>query len=289
MAHAAIPFTHQGGFTGEGITNIIRSAVDHASDFEQLRFMQQSLKAENDRLQLLLDLATQFAPDMELQQLLRTASATIRRMMQCDLIAIHLPDKENSSLRLFTLDTCNDGDRGVRQGDNSGEAASEAFRTKKLILTREGTGYLMPLLRRSRILGVLELNRRKKLLPREIDFLKQIADQIATAIENALAYAEVRQLKEQFSRETLYLEDEIRSEQGFEEIIGRSPGIRAVLRNIELVAHGFDCPDLRRDWYGEGTDRTSHSRAQPAQFKSIRKAELRCNTNGPARERTFRP
>ena len=236
MAHAAIAFTDPAGFTGQSITSIICPPVDHASNFEQLRFMQEDLKAEKDRLQLLLDLVAQFAPDMELRQLLRTASATIRHMMQCDLIAIHLPDKENSSLRLFTLDTCNDGDRGVRQGDNSGEAASEAFRTKRLILTREGTGYLMPLLRRSRILGVLELNRRKKLLPREIDFLKQIADQIATAIENALAYAEVRQLKEQFSKETLYLEDEIRSEQGFEEIIGRSSGVRAVLRSIELVA-----------------------------------------------------
>lgn len=165
MAHAAIAFTDPAGFTGQSITSIICPPVDHASNFEQLRFMQEDLKAEKDRLQLLLDLVAQFAPDMELRQLLRTASATIRHMMQCDLIAIHLPDKENSSLRLFTLDTCNDGDRGVRQGDNSGEAASEAFRTKRLILTREGTGYLMPLLRRSRILGVLELNRRKKLLP----------------------------------------------------------------------------------------------------------------------------
>jgi formate hydrogenlyase transcriptional activator len=94
----------------------------------------------------------------------------------------------------------------------------------------------MPLLRRSRILGVLELNWRKELLPREIDFLKQIADQVAIAIENAFSYAEARQLKEQLSRENLYREDEIQSEQGFEEIVGRSSGIRAVLRNIELVA-----------------------------------------------------
>src|SRR6185312_17068256 len=36
--------------------------------------------------------------------------------------------------------------------------------------------------------------------------------------------------------ETLYRGDEIQSEQGFEEIVGRSSGIRAVLRNIELVA-----------------------------------------------------
>ena len=236
MAHTAIAFTDQAGFTGESITNIICPAVDHASNFEPLRFMQEDLKAEKDRLQLLLDLAAHFAPDMELRQLLRTASATIRRMTQCDLIAIHLPDKENSSLGLFTLDTCNDGDQSLRQGDNSGEAACEAFRTKRLMLTREGTGYLMPLLGRSRILGVLELNWRRELLPRKIDFLNQIADQVAIAIENAFAYAEVRQLKEQLSREKLYLEDEIRSEQGFEEIIGRSSAIRAVLRNIELVA-----------------------------------------------------
>ncbi len=71
---------------------------------------------------------------------------------------------------------------------------------------------------------------------REVDFIEQIANQLAVAIENALAYAEIKQLREQLSREKLYLEDEIRSEQGFEEIIGRSSRIRAVLRNIELVA-----------------------------------------------------
>jgi formate hydrogenlyase transcriptional activator len=236
MAHAVIPFTDQRSFAGESIANIIYPTVDHASNFEKLRFMQEGLNAEKNRLQLLLDLVSQFAPDTELRQLLRTASAKIRRVTQCDLIAIHLPDEENGSLRLFTLDTCKDRHQTVRQGDNSGEAGCEAFRTKRPMLTREGRGYLMPLLRRSRPLGVMELNWRKELLPREIDFLKQIADQVAIAIENALACAEVKQLKEQLSREKLYLEDEIRSEQGFEDIIGRSSGIRAVLRSIELVA-----------------------------------------------------
>ena len=236
MAHAVIPFTDQGSFTRESITNIICPSGGHASNFEQLRFVQEGLKTEKDRLQLLLDLAAQFAPDMELWQFLRTASATIRRMTQCDLIAIHLPDQEHGLLRLFALDTWKDGDQMVCEGDNSGEAACEVFRTKRLMHTREGTGYLIPLLRHSRTLGVLEFNWRGKLLPLEIDFLKQIAGQVAIAIANAFAYAEVRQLKEQLSREKLYLEDEIRSEQGFEDIIGRSSGIRAVLRSIELVA-----------------------------------------------------
>jgi formate hydrogenlyase transcriptional activator len=236
MAQAAIAFTDRGGLTGEGITNIICPPVDHASKFEQLRFMQEDLKAEKDRLQLLLNLTTQVSPDVELRQFLRTASASIRHMTQCAVVAFHLPDKENSSLRLFTVDTCNDGSQAVRQDDDSGEAACEAFRTKRLMLTREGSGYLMPLLRRGRILGILELNWRKELLPRELGFLKQIADQVAIAIDNACAHAEVKQLKEQLSREKLYGEDEIRGEQGFEEIVGRSSAIRAVLRNIELVA-----------------------------------------------------
>src|SRR6202035_5449710 len=64
----------------------------------------------------------------------------------------------------------------------------------------------------------------------------QIAGQVAIAIENALAYGEIKALKDQLAREKLYLEDEIRSERGFEEIIGRSAAIRAVLRKIETVA-----------------------------------------------------
>jgi formate hydrogenlyase transcriptional activator len=236
MAHAAIAFTDQGTSITERAKNITSPAVEHASHFEHLRFMREDLKAEKDGLQLLLNLTTQVSPDVELRQLLRTASATIHHITQCAGVAFHFPDKENNSLRLFTLDTCNDGNQAVRQGDNSCEAACEAFRTKRLMLTREGAGYVMPLLRGSRILGVLELNWREELFPREIDSLKQIADQVAITIENALAYAEVRQLKEQLSREKLYVEDEIRSEQGFEEIVGRSSRIRAVLRDIELVA-----------------------------------------------------
>lgn len=236
MADAAIAFTDQGGFTVDSIASIMCPAVDHASKFEELRFKQEDLEAEKDRLQLLLNLNTQLSPDVEFGQLLRTASATICHITECAVVAFHLPDKENSSLRVFAVDACKNGNQAGPQGNHSGEAACEVFRTKRLMLTRQGTGYLMPLLRCSRILGVLELNWQSTFPPQQIGFLKQVADQVAIAIENAFAYAEVRHLKEQLSREKLYREDEIRSEQGFEGIIGRSSGIRAVLRNVELVA-----------------------------------------------------
>ena len=142
---------------------------------------------------------------------------------------------------------------------------------------------------RSRTLGVMELNWRKELLPREIDFLKQIADQVAIAIENAFAYAEVRQLKEQISRK-LYLEDEIRSEQGFEEIIGRSSGIRAVLRSIELVAP-TDATVLIYGETGTGKEliaRAIHERS-PRSSKPFVKLNCAAIPTGLLESELFRP
>jgi formate hydrogenlyase transcriptional activator len=58
----------------------------------------------------------------------------------------------------------------------------------------------------------------------------QGANQIAIAVENALAYGEIRALKDTLAQEKLYLEDEIRSERNFEDIIGKSAALRRVLR-----------------------------------------------------------
>jgi hypothetical protein len=107
MAHAAIAFTDQGTSTTERAKNIISPAVEHASHFEHLRFMREGLKAEKDRLQLLLNLTTQVSPDVELRQLLRTASATIHHITQCAVVAFHFPDKKiaHCDSSRFTLAT----------------------------------------------------------------------------------------------------------------------------------------------------------------------------------------
>jgi len=219
------------------------SAAADVTSFEYaLTRTQGVLKAEKDRLQLFLDLTSQIAANLELRHLLRTASAIIRRIVQCDAVAVHLPDKEGSALRLFASDShertsMDEGDDEGHQG-NGGEEIYEVFRSRKPIVSRESTGCVLPLISRDRVRGVLVLDRPKEqvFLQQEIDFVKQIANQVAIAIENAVAYAEIKDLKEQLSREKLYLEDEIRSEQGFEGIIGRSAAIRAVLRKIETVA-----------------------------------------------------
>jgi formate hydrogenlyase transcriptional activator len=225
------------------VTDVIATAMDNATNFNSLRRIQDDLKAEKGRLQLLLDLSGQIVSNLEVHQLLSTMSAMVRRMIQCDAVVLHLPDQETSSLRLFAIDrhepASKDEDSGGRvEGSTSGEEVYEVFRSRKTTLSRDNAGFVLPLISRDRVLGVMELNQQKEevLLHQDIEFISQIADQVALTIDNAQAFAEVKELKEQVSREKLYLEGEIRSEQGFEEIIGRSSAIRAVLQKIETVA-----------------------------------------------------
>ena len=54
-----------------------------------------------------------------------------------------------------------------------------------------------------------------------------MAAQAAIAIENATAFQEIAQLKDHLAEEKLYLEDEIRTERNFGEIVGDEPALRA--------------------------------------------------------------
>jgi formate hydrogenlyase transcriptional activator len=70
----------------------------------------------------------------------------------------------------------------------------------------------------------------------DLDFLGRVAKQVAVAFENALAFDCIEKLKERLEKEKVYLEEEIRSENNFEEIVGENAGLRRVLKEIETVA-----------------------------------------------------
>src|SRR5437899_42551 len=100
------------------------------------------------------------------------------------------------------------------------------------------TGCLLPLVSRNRVLGLLGLGRREEnaFSQADIGFLKQVASQIAIAVENALEYGQITEAKERLAEQKFYLEDEIRLEHNFEEIIGNSPRLKAVLESVRIVA-----------------------------------------------------
>jgi formate hydrogenlyase transcriptional activator len=100
------------------------------------------------------------------------------------------------------------------------------------------SGCWLPLINRERVLGTLNvLSRREAAFTQEdLELLRQMANQVAIAVDNALAVREIAELKDKLAEEKLYLEDEIRSEYNFEEIIGESAVWKQVLEQVETVA-----------------------------------------------------
>jgi len=96
----------------------------------------------------------------------------------------------------------------------------------------------VPLISRNRVLGILGVARREENTfdEKEVGFLTQVANQVATGVENALAFGEIAELKNKLAQEKLYLENEIWGEMDFDGIVGQSPALRHVLELVETVA-----------------------------------------------------
>ena len=206
-----------------------------------------------ERLQLLLDLTNRVASHLNLREVLREISAQIRAVMQCDGVGIGLPNRDNGRLRIYVLDYPN-APAGLEEDYEPDEDSPVAvvFRSREpSILTGEDIKRLplaakhgiqstahVPLIGRGGVAGVLTLGtqRENDFSADDLPFLTQVARQVALAIENAVAYGDVSDQKEKLKLEKLYLEDELRSEGNFDEIVGRSESLRRVLDQIATVA-----------------------------------------------------
>jgi len=226
---------------------------------EQLQSTQAELQGEKDRLKLLLDLNNSMVSKLELRDLLRVISASVRRMMMCDAVAVNLPDLETGELKLYALDF--PGAKGfLREGmlRPPGSLPARVFNTGQPLTFSLQNGTLpnpeadvnlyreeglqsfcwLPLISHDRGLGVLGLSRlaATPFSQGDLHFLMQVVSQVAIAVENALAYGQISELTDKLAQEKLYLEDEIRTEANFEEIVGKSQALHRVLKLVETVA-----------------------------------------------------
>lgn len=99
---------------------------------------------------------------------------------------------------------------------------------------RSFAGY--PLMFRGELLGVIAMFGRRPLSDDEFERLAVFAHEAAVAIKNAQLFEEVQRLKNRLQAENLYLREEIELQHQFEEIIGDSSAMKAVLRQVEQVA-----------------------------------------------------
>ena len=227
---------------------------------------EQALRRERDRLRLLLEISNSMTSRLDLRHLVEVLSTNLLSVTRCDFCALVLPDAESRELRITTL--YNPESRGFLcdgtiipiRGSSCGKAFSsgktqhfnsledirddpESFGNSAghLLFQRvasEGlvSGCDLPLIGRSGVLGVLAALKRSEngFSEEDVQFLEQVAAQVAIAVENALSYGTAIKDRDQQSRQRIYLEEEIRSE--FGAIIGDSPALNASLHLVSVVA-----------------------------------------------------
>src|SRR5467141_4121054 len=233
----------------------IALAFDNALLFDAAQASQQQLLKKNERVGLLLELTNHVVSNLEFRDVLRAVVASTRRVMGCDGVGICLPDTDNISLRIYAMDFPLK-DESVHEESLvpiDEDVAGTVFRTGKLwcgsiqearrlgmkytLHAEVGTLCILPLVSRGRVLGTFGVVKyQENAFAGDCAFLSQIANQVAIAVENACAFGEIRELQDQLSKEKLYLEDEIRTEMNFAQIIGNSASLRRVLKNVETVA-----------------------------------------------------
>src|SRR3989441_943745 len=227
------------------VADQIALAMDDAINF-------QASQRAQERLELLLDLTNRVVSTLDFRDLLRVISANVRRVMQCDGVCVVLPDAEDGRLRIYALDfpgSSNDVYEGLEvdktldgQVFRTGEPIVAGVQELANVPVARELGIKsvchLPLTSRNRVLGVLAVGsfRENAFSQDDVTFLTQFARQVAIAVDNAIAYGQISALKDQLAQEKLYLEDEIRSELNFEEIVGKSVALRRVLTLIETVA-----------------------------------------------------
>ncbi len=213
---------------------------------------------ERDRLQLLFDLTNALVSKLSPDELFSAISEQLHKVVSFDVVALTLLDRKTGELLLsgFRKDDNFRWEFDRTRGRPDGTPTAEALATGKPVLTEKAdferfpsplckkmvdagirSSCSIPLKSPNTTLGTLELARTSgsRFHEEDVELLVQVARQIAVALENSLAYRELAEMKEKLAHEKLYLEDEIRLDRHFGEMLGESPAFQSVLKNIQIV------------------------------------------------------
>jgi len=218
----------------------------------------QDLAHDRDQLRLLLEVSESIASHRDLEELFRDLAQRLPQIVPFDYINAVLHEPARDVMRLWLLVTTTpstispglelpvDESPGglvwkTQQPLTVNDVTQERRFPRLMAMLRENgvqSFCVVPLTTAQRRLGAMGFGslQRRTYLEAELNFMQQVAKQIAVAVENALGYKQIAELKERLSKEKLYLEEEIRTEYNFEEIIGESTTLKKVLKQVEVVA-----------------------------------------------------
>jgi len=210
----------------------------------------------------LLEVTNALVSNLDVRQLLSAMAACLRQVKPFDYATLALYDEQTKTLRVQALESAAGAGSDSSAPDQAvvsleSSPAGWAYTTRKPLLLKGlpnekwpfevpasradmalKSGCWIPLVGREGVLGTLNIfsRRAENFTDHDVSLLTQIASQVAVALDNALAYRRISELNERLAKQNLYLEDELKTEFNFEEIIGQSKAIKRVLNQIETVA-----------------------------------------------------
>jgi formate hydrogenlyase transcriptional activator len=238
-------------------------AVDNVLHDASAQSAQEQLIHERDRMRLLLEVNNAVVSHLDLNDLFTAVSACLRKVIKHDSSGLVLCDQKARRYRVHVLHFATNEsfiEEGRIESDGCSKSpAAIAVTTRKPAvffeedlknlcpespaarhLVAEGVKAFcsVPLFSHDRTLGALTVGRHSEdtFSPKDIDLLSEVTKQIAIAVENAQAYREITELKDELAKEKLYLEEEVRTEYSFAEIVGHSETLTRTLKAVETVA-----------------------------------------------------
>jgi formate hydrogenlyase transcriptional activator len=217
------------------------------------------LAPQAERLRLLLDVSATLATHRDLHRLLQEISTALQRLIKHDYSSLSLYDPNLRQFRLYALDFPEGSGLIKEQVIFSAEGSPhvQVMRSSKPLLVNRLTtqqfpaditrwllsegirsACWLPLQRGDRFIGVLNVaSLQENAFDRDaMELLGHVAVQIVVAVENALDFQEITALKDLLNEEKDYLQDEIRTEFAYDEIVGESSAWKKVLQQVETVA-----------------------------------------------------
>jgi formate hydrogenlyase transcriptional activator len=234
-------------------------AVDNAINFEAAEAYQKQLARERDRLQVLLDINNLLISTRDPATVFKGIVSSLKPVLQHDYTSLALLDSASGLLKIHALDL--PGNAQLSKSELTvpleGSPSGQCFASSQVLISRgkeidryqldvmryfraQGVQVIccVPLITHGRTFGTINLASRNPdaFPPQDVEIIQQVAAQVAIALENAIAFKEIDELKDKLAVEKLYLEEEIRSEFNFDEIIGESLALRRTLAQVELAA-----------------------------------------------------
>jgi formate hydrogenlyase transcriptional activator len=238
--------------------NQVALAVENMKAFEAITLLNARLAAVGDRVRTLLEVNNAIISNLTREALFHTVCEALQRVVSFDRVALALHESESDLIRLVAFEGAfpsehftvgqtfdpRDSHFGLAIGQERPlvrrDLAVEAQYASERRACQEGIRSIctVPLIVRGRAIGAVNLASRRtgQYSDADAEFLQEVANQIALAVENMKAYEEIAGLKARLESENVYLQEEIRHEHNFAEMVGNSAPLLAALRKVEQVA-----------------------------------------------------